>query len=284
MIGGVLGGLFVLLLVLIIWLSGKLGPKCPSPIKGPLSTARIKPSPPNAAQCRPSLPTATLNARASEEDLAEIAKEAEGEISKLGLETVSLDLLRRKVNLLTSLEFMGTKSAQGAGAFKDPDVAKKICGEAALALATVNEKLAERGLKPVGLSIEGHSSYDAGTAKQTSLLRARSTKDAISLALGSVGEPTTLQAIGYGAARPLEGFDDGGNHEANRRVEFRIIMDDESGAEKEFLIADADFEEAGGKKNKQPLPGGDNAKSPQAPKKEHKEEAEIRAEMAVTDL
>jgi hypothetical protein len=125
---------------------------------------------------------------------------------------------------------MGTKSAEGPGAFKDPDVAKKICGEAALALAIVNEKLVARGLKPVGLSIEGHSSMDAGTAKQTSLLRARSTKDAISLALGSVHELTTLQAIGCGAARPLEGFDDGGNHEANRRVEFRIIMNDEGGA------------------------------------------------------
>ena len=42
MIGGVLGGLFLLLLVLILWLSGKLGPKCPSPIKGPSARVQVR--------------------------------------------------------------------------------------------------------------------------------------------------------------------------------------------------------------------------------------------------
>jgi hypothetical protein len=171
----------------------------------------------------------------SEAQLEAVAKEAQADLDKLKLETVSLDLLQRKVNLLRSLEFMGSKSEGGAGAFKDPETAERVCAEAALVLATVNEKLASRGLKTVGLSIEGHSSADYGTAKEISLTRATSTKAAMHKALGSLEQekgrslnPVRLESFGFGCERPLAGLDDGGNHEANRRVEFRIIMEEDN--------------------------------------------------------
>ena len=166
---------------------------------------------------------------ASEAQLAEVAKDVSAELQKLELQTVSLDLMRRKIDLLKGLDFMGHKSEGGAGAFKDPVAAKQICAEAAIAIAAVNKQLKERGLKQVGLSIEGHSSGgsgDATLAKQTSMIRAKSTKSALKAALSGLEDldAPPLESHGFGAEQPLKGFDDGGNYDQNRRVEFRITM------------------------------------------------------------
>jgi len=50
----------------------------------------------------------------------------------------------------------------------------------------------------------------------------------MSKALGSLErtrglEPVLLESLGFGAERPLAGFEDGANYAENRRVELRII-------------------------------------------------------------
>jgi hypothetical protein len=164
---------------------------------------------------------------ATEAQLVEVEKDVAAELEQLKLQTVSLDLMKRKIDLLTKLEFNGHKHEGGAGSFKDPVAAKKIVDEAAIAIATVNKQLKERGLKQVGLSIEGHSSGGSGDtvlAKQTSLLRAKSTRDTLTAAFASLENPAPVESHGFGSERPLEGFNDGGNYIENRRVEFRITM------------------------------------------------------------
>ena len=55
---------------------------------------------------------------ASAETLAEVAKEVEAKLTALGLEFVTLDLAARIINLTNKLEFEGSKSVGGPGAFK----------------------------------------------------------------------------------------------------------------------------------------------------------------------
>jgi len=178
---------------------------------------------------------------ASAEILAEVAKEAEAKLTAMGLEFVTLDLAARIVNLTNKLEFEGSKSVGGPGSFKDLEQANKACKEVAIALNTCNQILKARGYAPVGLSIEGHTSEDYGTAKENSLLRSRTTMEAIGKALEDiegtksaagllrlgrgkqVGQPTILNAVGHGSTKRLPGFDDGGNYAENRRVELLII-------------------------------------------------------------
>ena len=52
------------------------------------------------------------------EALAEVAKEVEAKLTALGLEFVTLDLAARIINLTNKLEFQGSKSVGGPGAFK----------------------------------------------------------------------------------------------------------------------------------------------------------------------
>lgn len=183
---------------------------------------------------------------ASAETLAEVAKEIEAKLTALGLEFVTLDLAARIINLTNKLEFEGSKSVGGPGAFKDPEQANKACKEVAIALSTCNQILKARGYASVGLSIEGHTSEDLGNASVNSLLRSRTTMKAIGKALRDiegkesgllrksaagllrlgrgrqVGHPI-LNAVGHGSTKRLPGFDDGGNYAENRRVELLII-------------------------------------------------------------
>jgi len=104
-----------------------------------------------------------------------------------------------------------------------------VCREVALTVNTCNAAIKRYGLTPLGLSVEGHTSADLGSAVQNSLLRATSTRDAIHEALvelpGRV-QPAQFKAVGYGAQRPLAGFEDG-NYERNRRVEIYLIEEAE---------------------------------------------------------
>ena len=130
--------------------------------------------------------------------------------------------------------------------WQDPEQANKACKEVAIALSTCNQILKARGYASVGLSIEGHTSEDLGSAKKNSLLRSRTTMKAVGKALRDIegkksgllrksaagllrlgrGNPVAhpaLNAAGHGSTKRLPGFDDGGNYAENRRVELLII-------------------------------------------------------------
>ena len=89
---------------------------------------------------------------ASAATLVEVAKEADQKLAQLGLTKVQVDLMARRLTLAESLEFQGSKSEGGAGAFKDHDAAHKVCHEVAIALKTCNDILRERGFATFGLS------------------------------------------------------------------------------------------------------------------------------------
>jgi hypothetical protein len=214
---------------------------------------------------------------ASSATLTQVAKEAEVMLAELQVTKVKLDLAARKLTLTESLEFQGHKSEGGAGAFTDPEAAHKVCHEVAVALKTCNDLLEERGFATLGLSVEGHTSVDTGTGQQNSLLRATSTKNAIGQSLikldamgkadlrgksshdlqkmigkvdsgkvvGAKAHPvlSKLVSVGYGASRPLDGYNDGGNHAANRRVEIHLTEEVEEEEEKDEEAAKAAVKE-----------------------------------------
>jgi len=170
----------------------------------------------------------------SEAEVTDILREATQVIQRLEIKSLSIDVANRKIALTESLEFQGSKQKGGAGVFKDPASALASCKEVAVALNAINSLLRERGCTQFGLSIEGHASADFGGAKKNSSLRAQSTKHAISQALEAMDSDTPqsgtlVRAVGYGAEKPLAGFNDGGNYAENRRVEINLVpLDDDA--------------------------------------------------------
>jgi len=172
----------------------------------------------------------------SVDTLTAVSKELDAELAKLGLSSVSLDVKTRMFTVDKPFEFMGSKSAEGAGAFKDPEAANKVAREIALALASCNKLLKKRGYPEFGLVVEGHASADFGSAHENSTLRADSVMSAIRAALidhmgARRGRKAMrcLSSVGHGATRPLAEYSDGGNHPANRRVEIHLKEHEKEG-------------------------------------------------------
>jgi len=151
---------------------------------------------------------------------------------------VKLHMVARRIELLQPIIFYGSKHAQGVDVYKVPKTAEAICEEVAIALQICNDLLVEHGLPSLALCVEGHTSALIHTADESltiSTLRAKrcetSIKEHVRARQGTHkedqmwGQPLDAMIIhaGYGSTQPLPGFDDGGNHEENRRVEMRLL-------------------------------------------------------------
>jgi len=108
-----------------------------------------------------------------------------------------------------------------------------ICDDIARAISTVNQHLVVMQRQPFGLLVGGHTSSSSNPilAEKFSCARAQVVSDFIREALQRIDpeaemlRPTTIRFHGYGSTRPLPGFDDGGNHPENRRVEVSLLFD-----------------------------------------------------------
>jgi hypothetical protein len=149
----------------------------------------------------------------------------------------------------------GTEAIQTSKPSTDPviennQVVHKICGEIAEVLVVVNALLAEQGFTPFGLNVGGHTSVETNTSKELSFNRAKmvSLRIAEELAARDSSYNPTIEEIratgcaqlplggrivsqGYGSTQRLPGFDDGKNHKENRRVEIRLLVDQDDAAE-----------------------------------------------------
>jgi len=196
------------------------------------------------------------------DDLAALELEA---LAQLTLNCVKLSVVKKKIELLFPIEFVGAKSAGGTSgkyatpSLEDEATVRRICKEAAQALLVCNRLLVRKGFEPFGLSVRGHTSMQSETSQSTSFARAQLVATLLAEELGLLvndGSCETLVASvaetgkgnlpgggllvseGHGATQPLPGFDDGKNYKENRRVEIAILLGDEE-MEKEVNADDA---------------------------------------------
>ena len=164
---------------------------------------------------------------------------ADARMKVLNLKHVRLDIAERKIELLSKIEFQGSKHLEGVDAFKDPPLAAAVLYEVSVAFRTCNEVLQEEALDEYDLAVQGHTSASInGEAESLMISSMRSDKCARFLTrniLEQDPEFETRQACtiddliwsrGFGSKFPLAGFDDGGNYEENRRVEIHLITPD----------------------------------------------------------
>ena len=160
------------------------------------------------------------------------------------LQLVRLDMEKRQIVLLHPINFYGSKYKDGVDIFKEPEIAEQICHEAVRCLVVCNEILAERGLEPCQLDVQGHTSasiHGADESLSISTKRATRCSDRMRQEMREVCPELSEEHLedqiwpnGFGNTRPLPGFDDGGGHrlsgyEENRRVELHLVSPGEPG-------------------------------------------------------
>ena len=151
-------------------------------------------------------------------------------------------MVKRLIRILQPIHFQGSKHAGGVAVFVEPDLAKAVCADVGTALQVCNDLLIEKGLAPLGLVVEGHTSASLqgdAESERISGLRAQQCEKCITEALRAtnVGKEivwgmSVANAVsfkGYGSKVRLPGFDDGGNYAENRRVEMRLVAPGEAG-------------------------------------------------------
>jgi len=182
-------------------------------------------------------------------ELLQVAAAAEKAVLQLlpPIETVQIDVMKRTIDVLRPIEFVGVKSSrnvgensnsdEGSSTAADRDYVNKMCNEVAVVLGIFNDKLREMRRRPFGLLVGGHTSatlHSQEKSERLSLERAQIVADGIRRALVDVdpererGTPTVIVAKGFGSSRPLPNFADGKNHPENRRVELKVLVGDDA--------------------------------------------------------
>jgi len=214
------------------------------------------PTPPPPTPPPPSLPVQLpplvplpppVKARPTEADLEVVAREADAQLQQLGLKVVKLKVLERKIEVLKPIEFHGSKTAASreSGAplgatLADASVVHEVCRETAVAIHVCNKVLETHDFKPFGLVVAGHTSGDsqveipadetAVPGYEISVNRAQAVCEILNEEMNKVSpdfgleDRIEVEFKGYGCIRPLPGFDDGGNHPQNRRVEIDLLF------------------------------------------------------------
>ena len=180
-------------------------------------------------------------------DLEAVGRLAEEKVARV-CKYVRLEMAKRMILLLAPIQFFGSKHSAGVDVYLDIEKAEQICSEVATALWICNDILAEMNLAPLGLAVEGHTSasiHGHTESLRISSLRANQCGKSIRRHLVEQGEGKTDEsgaALGWGlpidalvtqrgcgSTMPLPGFDDGGNHLENRRVEMRLLEPGQDG-------------------------------------------------------
>jgi len=186
------------------------------------------------------------NTAPTEADLEMVAKEADAQLQQLDLGLVKLHVLERRIELLKSIDFHGSRrkavGLQGAS-LEDPVAVQQVCNETAVAIHVCNKVLETHGFKTFGLVVAGHTSGKwfkqqdvdvAGTpGYEISVNRAKTVLANLVCEIRKVSPTYQLQDEvrvefrGYGCTQPMKGFDDGGNHAENRRVEINLLFNED---------------------------------------------------------
>ena len=183
---------------------------------------------------RQSAPPAPVGLQASADELLRIGKVAEKRIERQ-CEHVRLRMARRRIDAMLPIRFEGSKNEGGVDVFLQPLVAAKLCSEVGVAFKIVNELLMLEGYLPLSLAIEGHTSASIHGHEESitiSTKRAGRCMEEVVSWLAASDAVSLSQMIthgGYGCTQPLPWYDDGSNHEENRRVEFRLVEPHEAG-------------------------------------------------------
>lgn len=190
----------------------------------------------------------------TEADLEMVAKEADAQLQQLGLGLVKLHVLERRIELLTSIDFHGSKTVSAAGlqgaSLEDPVAVHQVCNETAVAIHVCNKVLETHDFKTFGLLVAGHTSgkWFKGDNQhvdvtdtpgyEISVNRAKAICDTLNEEISKVSPTYQLQAKvqvesnGYGCTQPMQGFDDGRNHVENRRVEIHLLFSEDTKVDK----------------------------------------------------
>ena len=180
-------------------------------------------------------------------DLEAVGDRAEAEVARI-CKYVRLEMAKRMIILLAPVQFFGSKHSAGVDVYLEPEEAEQICSEVATTLRVCNDMLAEMNRAPLGLAVEGHTSasiHGHTESLRISSLRANQCGKSIRKHLVEKGDgeaDETGAALGWGlpidglvtqrgcgSTMPLPGFDDGGNHTENRRVEMRLLEPGQEG-------------------------------------------------------
>lgn len=214
-------------------------------------TPPLPPTPPPPAPLPPTPPppapppeiTAPTDA-----DLRMVAQEADAQLQQLGLRLVKLHVLERRIEMLTSIEFHGSKTVSAAGlqgaSLEEPAVVHQICNETAVAIHVCNKVLEAHDFRTFGLLVAGHTSgkwfkhenvdVTDTPGYEISVYRAEAICAILNDEISKVAPTYQLQdqvqveSKGYGCTQPLKGFDDGKNHEENRRVEIHLLFSEDT--------------------------------------------------------
>jgi hypothetical protein len=139
-------------------------------------------------------------------------------------------------------ELRSSKNLSTDAVVEDEQLMRKVCREIAEVFVVVTRLLAQEGLPPLGLNVEGHTSVETSVSQKLSFNQAKLVSTVIAEELtardsnyrrilseirttGCANLPLggRIDSRGYGSTRPLPGFDDGRNHKVNGRVEIRLL-------------------------------------------------------------
>jgi len=206
------------------------------------------PAPPAPAPAPAPAPPPEITAP-TDADLRMVAQEADAQLQQLGLSLVKLHVLERRIEILKSIEFHGSKTVSAAGVEKgasleEPGAVQQVCNETAVAIHVCNQVLQAHDFKTFGLLVEGHTSGKWSLVQdvdvtdnpgyEISVNRAKAVCAILNEEISKVAPTYQLQdqvqveSKGYGCMQPLKGFDDGGNHEENRRVEIHLLFSEDA--------------------------------------------------------
>lgn len=158
--------------------------------------------------------------------MAEVQAAATAELGPR-LSLVELNLTELSIRVVRQFEFQG-----GSADYVNPEAEAELCGEVALALAVCNRLLAEKGLSPLRIDVEGHTKYDRTLVTENyelSQRRAEHVRDDLVAKLVQLSEK---EGSGSASRATLErlfvvhGF--GGDKLDARRVVLRVIPPSEA--------------------------------------------------------
>jgi len=216
-------------------------------------TPPLPPTPPTPPPPTPPPPTPPPEITApTEADLQMVAQEADAQLQQLGLGFVKLHVLERRIELLRSIDFHGSKTVSATGlqgaSLEDPVAVHQVCNETAVAIHVCNKVLETHDFKTFGLLVAGHTSgkwFKGDNVDVTdtpgyeiSVNRAKAICDTLNEEISKVSPTYQLQAEvqveskGYGCTQPMKGFDDGANHVENRRVEIHLLFSEDNKVDK----------------------------------------------------